>query len=128
MAETTDNTPPTPSPSAPTPSPRPSSPRPSGYRPSSGPRSSEGGRPRPGGGGGKKRFQVRKKVCRFCVDKVPFIDYKDLKTLKFFITERGKILPRRISGNCARHQREITVAIQRGRNIALLPFSGEKTN
>jgi small subunit ribosomal protein S18 len=74
----------------------------------------------------KRRFQVRKKVCRFCVDKTPFIDYKDIKTLRFFITERGKILPRRISGNCARHQREATVALQRCRNIALLPFSGEK--
>jgi small subunit ribosomal protein S18 len=74
----------------------------------------------------KRRFQVRKKVCRFCVDKTPFIDYKDVKTLRFFITERGKILPRRISGNCARHQREITVALQRCRNIALVPFSGEK--
>jgi len=112
-----------------------SGPRPGGFRPS-GPRT-EGGRPggRPGGGPGgrpggdrKRRFQVRKKVCRFCVDKTPFVDYKDLKTLKFFITERGKILPRRISGNCARHQREITVAIQRSRNIALLPFSGDKSN
>lgn len=123
MAETTENTPSAPRPSTPSPS----SPRPSGFRPS-GHRSSEGGRPRDtrSGPGGKKRFTVRKKVCRFCVDKTPFIDYKDLKTLKFFITERGKILPRRISGNCARHQREITVAIQRGRNIALLPFSGEK--
>jgi small subunit ribosomal protein S18 len=74
----------------------------------------------------KRRFQVRKKVCRFCVDKTPFIDYKDVKTLRFFITERGKILPRRISGNCARHQREVTVAVQRCRNIALIPFSGEK--
>ena len=74
----------------------------------------------------KKRFQVRKKVCRFCVDKTPFIDYKDLKTLRFFVTDRGKILPRRISGNCARHQREITTAVKRSRNIALLPFSGER--
>ena len=124
MAETTEPTAPTPRPSTPSPS----SPRPSGFRPS-GPRPSGGDRPRDSrpGGDRKKRFQVRKKVCRFCVDKTPFIDYKDLKTLKFFITERGKILPRRISGNCARHQREITVAIQRGRNIALLPFSGEKT-
>lgn len=74
----------------------------------------------------RRRFTVRKKVCRFCVDKTPFIDYKDIKTLRFFVTERGKILPRRISGNCARHQREVTVAVQRSRNIALLPFSGEK--
>jgi small subunit ribosomal protein S18 len=84
---------------------------------------------RPGGKGPtdrKRRFQVRKKVCRFCVDKTPFLDYKDVKTLRFFITERGKILPRRISGNCARHQREVTVAVQRCRNIALIPFSGEK--
>jgi small subunit ribosomal protein S18 len=99
---------------------RPSGPRPGG-RPS-GPR--PGGRP---GGDRKRRFQVRRKVCRFCVDKTPFIDYKDVKTLKFFITERGKILPRRISGNCAKHQREITTAIQRSRNIALLPFSGDKS-
>jgi small subunit ribosomal protein S18 len=74
----------------------------------------------------KRRFQIRRKVCRFCVDKTPFIDYKDLRTLRVFITERGKILPRRISGNCSSHQRELTSAIQRGRNIALLPFSGEK--
>jgi small subunit ribosomal protein S18 len=74
----------------------------------------------------KRRFTVRKKVCRFCVDKTPFLDYKDVKTLRFFITERGKILPRRISGNCARHQREVTVAVQRCRNIALIPFSGER--
>jgi small subunit ribosomal protein S18 len=127
MADTPEKTPSAPAPSSPRPSS--SSSRPSGFRPS-GPRSSEGGRPRDSRPGGphKKRFQVRKKVCRFCVDKTPFIDYKDLKTVKFFITERGKILPRRISGNCARHQREITVAIQRGRNIALLPFSGEKTS
>jgi small subunit ribosomal protein S18 len=125
MAETSDNTPSAPVPAAPSaPASRPSSPRPGGFRPS-GPRTGDG-RPRPGGGDRKKRFTVRKKVCRFCVDKAPYIDYKDLKTLKFFITERGKILPRRISGNCARHQREITVAIQRSRNIALLPFSGEK--
>jgi small subunit ribosomal protein S18 len=54
------------------------------------------------------------------------VDYKDIKTLKFFITERGKILPRRISGNCAGHQREITVAIKRCRSIALIPYAGEK--
>lgn len=132
MAESTENKPAAPEPAAPA-APRPASPRPSGPRPGgyrSGPRTGEGGRPRDSRPGGphKKRFQVRKKVCRFCVDKAPFIDYKDLKTVKFFITERGKILPRRISGNCARHQREITVAIQRGRNIALLPFSGEKSS
>ncbi len=90
---------------------------------SSGPKDRERGRERDNK---KRRFQVRRKVCRFCVDKAPFIDYKDVKTLRFFLTERGKILPRRISGNCSRHQREVTVAVKRGRNIALLPFSGEK--
>ncbi len=67
----------------------------------------------------------RKKVCAFCVDKVEQIDYKDAAKLRRFITERGKILPRRISGNCAKHQRQVTVAIKRARNIALLPFTAE---
>ena len=67
----------------------------------------------------------RRKVCSFCVDKVEHIDYKDVAKLRRFITERGKILPRRISGNCAKHQRQVTVAIKRARNIALLPFSAE---
>lgn len=102
---------------------RPSSDRPHDSRGPSRGADSRGGDSR---GPNKRRFQVRKKVCRFCVDKTPFIDYKDIKTLRFFVTERGKILPRRISGNCARHQREVTVAVQRCRNIALLPFSGEK--
>jgi small subunit ribosomal protein S18 len=101
--------------------------RPSGPRPDRGPENRGKDRDSRGGGGDKRRrFQVRKKVCRFCVDKSPFVDYKDVKTLRFFITERGKILPRRISGNCARHQREVTVAVQRCRNIALIPFAGEK--
>jgi small subunit ribosomal protein S18 len=59
------------------------------------------------------------------VDKVEHIDYKDVAKLRRFITERGKILPRRISGNCAKHQRQVTVAIKRARNIALLPFTAE---
>ena len=67
----------------------------------------------------------RRKVCSFCVDKVEEIDYKDVAKLRRFITERGKILPRRISGNCAKHQRQVTVAIKRARNIALLPFTAE---
>ena len=121
MAETDEKKP---APAAAAPASRPSGPRPHGSGRPSGPRPG-GGRP---GGDRRRRFQVRRKVCRFCVDKTPFIDYKDMKTLKFFITDRGKILPRRISGNCARHQREITVAIQRGRNIALLPFAGDKGN
>ena len=64
----------------------------------------------------------RKKVCIFCVDKVDFIDYKDSAKLRKFISERGKILPRRISGTCALHQRELNTAIKRARNVALLPF------
>ena len=64
----------------------------------------------------------RKKVCVFCADKVSFIDYKDSAKLRKFISERGKILPRRISGTCAVHQRELNTAIKRARNVALLPF------
>jgi small subunit ribosomal protein S18 len=70
----------------------------------------------------KRPFQ-RRKVCVFCADSNMKINYKDTKTLSHFITERGKILPRRISGNCAKHQRELTAAIKRARNIALMPFS-----
>ncbi|MBW2146716.1 MAG: 30S ribosomal protein S18 [Deltaproteobacteria bacterium] len=65
----------------------------------------------------------RRKVCKFCVDKGLLIDYKDAQLLKHFITERGKIIPRRISGNCAKHQRELTRAIKRARIVALLPFT-----
>ena len=64
----------------------------------------------------------RKKVCIFCADKVAFIDYKDTAKLKKFISERGKILPRRISGTCAKHQRELNTAIKRSRQVALLPY------
>ena len=67
----------------------------------------------------------RRKVCTSCVDKVDVIDYKDVAKLRRFITERGKILPRRLSGNCAKHQRQVTLAIKRARNIALLPFTAE---
>ena len=67
----------------------------------------------------------RKRVCSFCVDKVEHIDYKETGRLRKYITERGKILPRRISGNCATHQRQLTIAIKRARNVALLPFSAE---
>jgi small subunit ribosomal protein S18 len=79
--------------------------------------------PARGNGGRKKRTFQRRKVCRFCADKQIKIDYKDPRTLRSFITERGKIVPRRISGNCAKHQREITEAIKRARNIALLPIA-----
>ena len=74
--------------------------------------------------GGNMR-RARKKVCIFCVDKAESIDYKDVPKLKKYITERGKILPRRISGTCAKHQRQLTEAIKRSRNIALLPFTTE---
>ncbi|MDU2065534.1 MAG: 30S ribosomal protein S18 [Sporomusaceae bacterium] len=67
----------------------------------------------------------KKKVCSFCVDKIEHIDYKDVPRLRRYTTERGKILPRRISGNCAKHQRQLTIAIKRARNIALLPFTAE---
>jgi len=67
----------------------------------------------------------RKRVCAFCVDKVDHIDYKDVFKLRKYITERGKILPRRISGNCAKHQRQLTTAIKRARHIALLPYTAE---
>lgn len=72
----------------------------------------------------KRRVYHRRKVCRFCADSSMSIDYKDPKTLKYFTTERGKIIPRRISGACARHQRALTLAIKRARMIALLPFVG----
>ena len=65
----------------------------------------------------------RRKVCRFCADSSLVIDYKDARMLRLFTTERGKIVPRRISGNCAKHQRIVTVAIKRARNIALLPYT-----
>lgn len=73
----------------------------------------------------KRRFQ-RKKICRFCSDKIEDIDYKDIKRLRNLITERGKIIPRRISGNCANHQRQLGTAIKRARNIALMPFTAER--
>ena len=70
-----------------------------------------------------RRRGARKRVCKYCADKAVIIDYKDPQALKYFISERGKVVPRRISGNCARHQRKVTLAIKRARNIALLPFT-----
>lgn len=72
----------------------------------------------------RRRIYHRRKVCRFCADSKMAIEYKDPKSLKYFITERGKIIPRRISGTCAKHQRALTLAIKRARQIALLPFVG----
>ena len=71
----------------------------------------------------KNNRKKRKKVCSFCADKSKVIDYKDVNKLKKYLTERGKILPRRISGTCAKHQREVTLAIKTARNMALLPYT-----
>jgi small subunit ribosomal protein S18 len=90
------------------------------------------GKSGPGGRGGdkdkkdgKRYFFRRRKVCKFCADKIDYIDYKDVKTLSGFVPERGKVLPRRMFGTCAAHQRKLTLAIKRARNIALLPFASE---
>jgi small subunit ribosomal protein S18 len=91
----------------------PGGPRPQGSRPPGPPRR------------GKRSFVRKKKVCRFCVDKSDFIDYKKAEILAPFLQERGKILPRRMTGTCARHQRWLAVAIKRAQNIAMLPFSAE---
>lgn len=84
-----------------------------------------GGRPGGGGRGGKRYFFRRRKVCKPCADKIDHIDYKDIKLLSQFVPERGKLLPRRMFGTCAEHQRKLTVAIKRARHIALLPFQGD---
>ncbi|MCL2789043.1 MAG: 30S ribosomal protein S18 [Desulfobulbus sp.] len=72
----------------------------------------------------QKKVFSRRRVCRFCTDKEIVIDYKDAKTLKNFVTERGKIVPRRIYGTCAKHQRQLTEAVKRARQLALLPYMG----
>src|ERR1700674_4557143 len=93
-----------------------------------GPRREGGGPGGPGGPGGrprgKRQYFRKKKVCKFCVEKMDFIDYKRADILSQFVQERGKILPRRMTGVCSRHQRWLGVAIKRARNIALLPFAG----
>ena len=90
----------------------------SGGRPSSGP----GGRPSSGPGGRGKFFR-RKKVCKFCTEKIDAIPYRDVRLLQGFVAERGKIVPRRLTGVCTAHQRRLTRAIKQARNIALLPFA-----
>ena len=90
-----------------------------------GDRQGQGGGPGGQQGGKKKFFYRRKRVCKFCVEKIEYIDYKDIKTLQQFIPERGKILPRRISGTCALHQRKLQNAIKRARIAALLPFTAD---
>ncbi len=91
------------------------------------PGAGRGGRGGSGAGarrGGKRRYLFRRrKFCKFCDEKVKYIDFKDVRTLQSFIPERGKILPRRTSGTCASHQRDLKRAIKRARNIALLPFT-----
>ena len=88
--------------------------------PPSGPRS--GGRPG-GGPGGRGKFFRRKKVCKFCTEKIDAIPYRDVRLLQGFVAERGKIVPRRLTGVCTTHQRRLTRAIKQARNIALLPFA-----
>ena len=109
----------------------PSGPRPGGHGPGGGhggPRREGGPGGGPGGPGGprrgKRQYFRKKKVCKFCVEKMDFIDYKRADILSQFVQERGKILPRRMTGVCARHQRWLGEAIKRARNIALLPFAG----
>lgn len=82
-----------------------------------------GDREERGGEEGGRRGFGRRKVCRFCADKALKVDYKDQGQMKYFLTERGKIIPRRISGNCAKHQREVATAIKRGRMLAILPYT-----
>jgi small subunit ribosomal protein S18 len=94
-----------------------SGPRPGG-RPAGGP----GGRPS-GGPGGRGKFFRRKKVCKFCTEKIDAIPYRDVRLLQGFVAERGKIVPRRLTGVCTKHQRRLTRAIKQARNIALLPFA-----
>ena len=96
----------------------------SGGRPPGAGAGPAGSRP-PGPRRGKRNYVRKKKVCRFCVDKVDLIDYKKPEILQSFVQERGKILPRRMTGTCARHQRWLTIAIKRAQNIALLPFASE---
>jgi small subunit ribosomal protein S18 len=84
-----------------------------------------GGGPRPGGPGGReggRKFFRRKKVCKFCVEKIDAVNYKDVRTLSQFVAESGKIVPRRLTGVCTPHQRRLSEAIKQARNIALLPF------
>lgn len=119
--------------------------RPAGERSSSGPRMGGGSRPggggrpggsgpRPGGGGGRegggggggRKFFRRKKVCKFCTEKIDNINYKDVRLLSQFVAESGKIVPRRLTGVCTPHQRRVTDAIKQARNIALLPFAARQ--
>ena len=79
-----------------------------------------------GGGGPRGPKRQHRKVCSFCVEKVQYIDYKEISRLRRFVSDRGKILPRRVTGTCARHQRPLTTALERARAIALLPYTTEQ--
>ena len=87
-------------------------------------RSGPSGAGREGGGGGGRKYFRRKKVCKFCVEKIEAINYKDVRLLAQFVAESGKITPRRLTGVCTPHQRRLSSAIKQARNIALLPFAG----
>ena len=102
---------------------RPAGDRPGGDRPRFGGGRGPGGPPREGGPGGRKFFR-RKKVCKFCTEKIEDINYKDYRLLGQFVAESGKIVPRRLTGVCAPHQHRLSSAIKQARNIALLPFAG----
>jgi small subunit ribosomal protein S18 len=102
---------------------RPGGDRPGGDRPRFGGGRGPGGPPREGGPGGRKFFR-RKKVCKFCTEKIEDINYKDYRLLGQFVAESGKIVPRRLTGVCAPHQHRLSSAIKQARNIALLPFAG----
>ncbi|MBI1941030.1 MAG: 30S ribosomal protein S18 [Acidobacteria bacterium] len=80
---------------------------------------------RAGGPGGRRQYFRRRKVCKFCAEKIDVIDYKDVKLIGQFVSERGKILPRRLTGTCSPHQHSLSLAIKRARNIAFLPFATE---
>jgi small subunit ribosomal protein S18 len=90
-----------------------------------GPKKDAGARGAKDAAGGPRSFFRRRKVCKFCADRIDYIDYKDVKLLVPFVPERGKILPRRMFGTCAEHQRKVTLAIKRARHLALLPFAAE---
>ena len=99
--------------------------RPSG-RPGGGAGGGAGAKGRDGKeGGGKRYFFRRRKGCKFCADKIDYVDYKDVKLISQFVPERGKILPRRMFGTCAEHQRKLTEAVNRARHIALLPYAAD---
>ena len=105
---------------------RPARRRGGGGRGAGGGAGAKGGRGGEGGkDGGKRYFFRRRKVCKFCADKIDYVDYKDVKLISQFVPERGKILPRRMFGTCAEHQRKLTEAVNRARHIALLPYAAD---